>query len=130
LGVAILPAGHESGGGAVVVGIVVDVGAVVVAVAVVVGIVVVVGAVVGAVAVDVVVDVGAGLSTHREVPPTVRSTLPPGQSQRAVLGFGRPPTPQAKFSAPSACWATNAAKGAKARSEAKNADRRRTMLRV
>jgi hypothetical protein len=126
LGVAILPAGHESGGGAVVVGIVVDVGAVVVAVTVVVGIVVVVGAV----AVDVVVDVGAGLSTHREVPPTVRSTLPPGQSQRAVLGFGRPPTPQAKFSAPSACWATNAAKGAKARSEAKNADRRRTMLRV
>jgi hypothetical protein len=99
------------------------------AVAVVVGIVVDVD-VGGAVAVDVAVAVVVGLSTHREVPPTVRSTLPPGQSQRAVFGFGRPPAPQAKFSAPSACRATSAASGATTRSEARIADRRRTVLRV
>jgi hypothetical protein len=39
------------------------------------------------------------LSTQREVPPTVRSTFPAGQSQTAVRGFGLPPGPQAKFSA-------------------------------
>lgn len=123
--VAIFPGGHAGSGGGVVgtVGMVtvpVDV-----AVDVVVGIVVVpvvVGAVVGA----VVVAVGAVLSTQREVPPTVRSILPFGQSQRAVRGFGRPPAPQEKFSAPSALSESDATTGAATSKRADVADRTRT----